>query len=599
MSIKSIRISPDLSLPRDLQTATTVVLGGKGMGKTNLGAVVVEELAKGHLRFSWIDPVGVSWGLRHGRDKNTPGLEILILGGVHGDIPIEPTGGAVVADLVVDEDVSVVIDVSRRPNGTMWSAGERVRFISEYCNRLFERQGERRRPILQVIDEAGRYVPQVIPAGAPDLAKCVGAIEQLVELGRNVGVGVLLITQRSAKINKSVSELADALFAFRTVGPNSLDAIVDWLGAHIARDKSRAMVEEVRSLPRGSALLVSPGWLSFEGVVRIRERETFDSSSTPKAGEARRSPGAAKKPDLGKYQERMAETIERAKANDPRELHKQIAELKRELAKKTPALPAKTSPNVDAKAVDRAVRAAVDDVSRAYDADFRRFEKSLTKIAQHAAAIADLSQVPAHDYTPSPRLEKAAHDRPAPVHSGLSVLDKAADRAVRQSTNVHIASHIKSDGTLNPTEEVLLATIAQFRSGASRRRIAVMSGRSIKSSSFQAALPSLEKKGLIEKRGDNYSATELGQSAAGAPPLPTDPRELVAYWLTKLNPSERRVLAAIAGAHPNRISREEVAEVTGLSLKSSSFQAVFPALRDLELIEGKSAFTLSDALAGI
>ena len=148
-----------------------------------------------------LDPVGVSWGLQHGAARDRPGLPVLILGGAHGDIPIEPTAGTVVADLVTDEAVSTVIDISRHPSGKMWSHGEKTRFVADYASRLFERQGEQRVPLMQIIDEAGRFVPQQIQQiqhGSIDIARCAGAIEQLVELGRNVGVGVTLVTQRSA-----------------------------------------------------------------------------------------------------------------------------------------------------------------------------------------------------------------------------------------------------------------------------------------------------------------------------------------------------------------------------------------------------------------
>jgi uncharacterized protein len=223
------------------------------MGKTNFAAVLAEELAGARLRFSWIDPVGVAWGLRHSSDGRGAGVEVLILGGIHGDLPIEPTAGAIVADLVVDEDVSVIIDISRRSNGTMWSKGEKIKFVRDYCVRLYSRQGERRRPLMQIIDEAGRFVPQMLPKGssAIDLAECMGAIEELVELGRNVGVGVALFTQRSARMNKSVSELAEMMVAFRTVGPNSIDAILDWFGEHVPKDRQRALVERLREPRRG------------------------------------------------------------------------------------------------------------------------------------------------------------------------------------------------------------------------------------------------------------------------------------------------------------------------------------------------------------
>jgi len=96
------------------------------------------------------------------------------------------------------------------------------------------------------------------------------------EEGRNIGIGLTLITQRSARLNKNVAELADLLVSFRVVGPNSIDAITDWMGDHIAKDKHKSVVEELRRLPVGNALVISPGWLQHEGVVPIRMRETFD-----------------------------------------------------------------------------------------------------------------------------------------------------------------------------------------------------------------------------------------------------------------------------------------------------------------------------------
>ena len=91
-----LRISDGLSLPIATVTSTLIVYGGKGMGKTNFGAVLVEELTRAGLRWSVLDPMGVWWGLRHAKDGKGPGIECLILGGARGDIPIEPTGGAVV-----------------------------------------------------------------------------------------------------------------------------------------------------------------------------------------------------------------------------------------------------------------------------------------------------------------------------------------------------------------------------------------------------------------------------------------------------------------------------------------------------------------------
>ena len=67
----ALRISPDLALPLDTVTSTIVVYGGKGMGKTNLLSVVLEEMSKARLRWCALDPVGVLWGLRHAADAAT------------------------------------------------------------------------------------------------------------------------------------------------------------------------------------------------------------------------------------------------------------------------------------------------------------------------------------------------------------------------------------------------------------------------------------------------------------------------------------------------------------------------------------------------
>lgn len=130
----------EFHLPADVVTSTLVVYGGKGMGKTNLGGVIVEELSRAGLRWSVLDPMGVWWGMRHSKDGKGPEVECLILSGPHGDIPIEPTGGAVVGDLVADEEANVIIDFSRRPNGLPNRPGSRMKaadtaIISDICAR--------------------------------------------------------------------------------------------------------------------------------------------------------------------------------------------------------------------------------------------------------------------------------------------------------------------------------------------------------------------------------------------------------------------------------------------------------------------------------
>lgn len=573
-----IKLSEKLSLPPDAVTQTIVVYGGKGMGKTNLGGVLVEGLAHARKRFAVIDPVGVWYGLQHGADGKTPGLEVLVLGGKHGDIPIEPTGGAVVADLVADEDVDVVIDISRRRDGRMWGIGERTRFVTDYCIRLYERQGERRRPIMQVIDEAGRFVPQMIPHGSPDLAKCVSAIERMVEEGRNVGIGVTLITQRSARMNKSVSELAECMIAFRTVGPRSVDAILDWLGEHVEKARWKILVEELRSLPRGCALVVSPGWLNFEGVVPILPRTTFDSSATP-TGDERRATGKASKPDLSKYRDRMSETVERASLDDPKILRARLKELEAKLAKSV-AAPAPAAPPKEVQVPVPFVPPLL--VSKVREAAYN-LEALATSLGD---ALVNAKGV-----------VKNAPKLAAP--SGFTSPTRPAAPQVKATRRSSASPPPGLDGWVPPKcEAALLRVLAARRpSKTTYSQLAILSGYSVNSSSFANGVSALRSHGAAVGGRDGIEITHYGDSLAGpVPMLPTGP-ELVKTWGERLAKAERTFLFAIYEAYPTPLTKDELAERTGYSTNSSSFANALSTLRTLELITRGADLGLGPALS--
>src|SRR6185369_14440191 len=126
--------------------------------------------------------------------------------------------------------------------------------------------------------------------------------------------------------------------------PNSVEAITDWCGEHIEKSRWKELVGALRTLPRGTAMMVSPGWLGLEGqAVAIRARSTFDSSATPKAGARKSAPGKAAMPDLGKYRERMEDLNREAQASDPRELRRQLQERDRQIANLTKTIESQAS----------------------------------------------------------------------------------------------------------------------------------------------------------------------------------------------------------------------------------------------------------------
>jgi hypothetical protein len=576
VSARKLHVSPALALPQDVVTSTLIVYGGKGMGKTNFGSVLVEELAAAGLRFSVLDPMGVWWGLRHSADGKGPGIEVLILGGIHGDIPIEPTGGAVVADLVVDEDANVVLDISRRPDGTMWAIAERVRFVRDYGKRLYQRQGEQRRPLLQVLDEAARFIPQIIRKDDSDVAACMGAIAVLVEEGRNVGVGVALITQRSARLNKDVAELADCMIAFRTLGPNSRRAVLDWLGEHVEKDRVKEFDQQVRALPRGSALVVSPGWLEYEGVVPMRARQTFDSSATPKRGEDRRASGPGAKPDLAKYQQRMAATIEKAKAEDPRELRRRIAELERQVAGRLKAAPARVETKVETQRVEIPVLK---------DGQVQRLERAATKLADAGVAVTTigrelveaLKKFHANGKLTPPVVHTSAVPRDAPPVRPLPPARRPAPPV---------------DGDFRPSrpQQRILDALAWLEMvgvpQAKKTQLALLAEQSPTSSGYTNNLGELRTAGVLEYPAPTLvRLTEAGRAIASIPERPHTTEALHQALYARLSRSEAAILRALIAAYPDDRDRGELATAAEQSPTSSGYTNNLGALRSLGLID--------------
>lgn len=596
-----LKIAADLQLPRDAQTQTIVVYGGKGMGKTNFAAVIAEELARQKLRFSLLDPVGVSWGLRHAADGKGPGVEALLLGGLHGDMPIEPAAGAVVADLVTDETVSVVIDISRRPDGKMWSQGERIKFVADYAERLFARQGERRRPIMQLIDEAGRFVPQTIPTGAIDIARCVGACEQLVEWGRNVGIGVCLITQRSARMAKSVSELAECMVAFRTIGPHSMDAVLDWLGGHVEKQRAKELSERLRSLDRGHALVVSPGWLKFEGVVAIRKRETFDSSATPVAGKERRATGKAAKPDLALYQERMKQTIERAKADDPKALRTRIAELEKankalEQRKPAAAPPAKEK-RVEVPVLKDAQIARLIKHYERMLAEADRHGKAMTLLwktqnEEAAGLIKALRSVAGQPAKPALQVFPQAQPKPPSFRGHNKAIvspdtpaAQPAVRTIRQSPITPPREAGNGDVALRKAERATLRALYWLRDESpDLAKVAFYANYHTRSKGFTNALGKLRSSGLAQGLAITDAGIEFIAADAGERPSGPELRDWLRPWLTG---AANRVLDALLATGGQRLSQEELAERCECHPRSKGFTNALGRLRTIEAVEGR------------
>lgn len=258
-----------LVLPISTLCATTSVLGMTGSGKSHTAAVLVEEAVRAGCDVCVLDPMGSWHGLREGVD-GSPGLGFTVVGpAAYADISLEGVDGSEAAGLL-ERQRWVVADVSELVGAAF------QRYAADLLDALFRRPS--RRPTLVVLEEADEFAPQNPAAGTG--RELVEVCARVVRRGRARGLGVVLISQRSAAVAKDLLSQSKVLLVGRTVSPHDRKAIADWVIVH-DRDTSRhRQIEALSTLSDGEFLAWEPERNRLTRA-HIRPRRTADRASTP------------------------------------------------------------------------------------------------------------------------------------------------------------------------------------------------------------------------------------------------------------------------------------------------------------------------------
>jgi hypothetical protein len=570
-----LRISSDLSLPTEAVTQTFAILAMRGVGKTHTASVLAEEFCDARLPFAVLDPTGAWWGLRASADGKGEGYPVTILGGDHADAPLEETAGKVVADMVVEEPRPLVLDLSRLSKGAM------RRFVADFAERLYEKN---RDPLHLIIDEADAFAPQ---RPRPDEMRMLGAIDEIVRRGRIRGLGCTLVTQRSAVLNKDVLTQTEVLIILRTAHPRDRAPVLEWMKVHATPEQLRDVESSLAKLPKGDAWIMSAGWLDLFARTHIRARKTFNSSATPKPGERRIQPAAFAKIDPKILQERLSSAIERAKAEDPRELRRRIAVLEGELRK--------------AKVVPAVVHPGPEEIARIRFSTVRelieRLDPQVDRLRDHAEGIGNILR-----FFSAFKVESKLAAASPLKHPG-----QFAEKSKLPERPIPLEKHRAPEGQRVFTSTSLgesglkrmLIALAQ-RNGLTARQLGLRAGLSSKSGTFSTYLGRARSSGWINGSRERIEITEAGRAAIGShDPLP-EGRDLLEYWLGQLgNSGAARMLRVLADRYPRATAAEELGEAAELSASSGTFSTYLGRLRTLELVTGsKSDLRASEELFG-
>ena len=181
-TVKGAKAELDL---QQLATGRTFLCALSGGGKSHLARRVIEQIF-GQVGLIVIDVEGEYASLR----ENYP---FLIIG---KDVQLTPEAAEFLADQVLDSDLSVIIDGSD-PNLDDATFQE---FVQRFIDRFIAIETTKRKPYLIIAEEADELAPEHNFARS----LCGPAIKKLAKKGRKRGVGIMVVTQRPASVEKGV-----------------------------------------------------------------------------------------------------------------------------------------------------------------------------------------------------------------------------------------------------------------------------------------------------------------------------------------------------------------------------------------------------------
>lgn len=572
---KTISLAPGLQIPLELATQASAVMAIRGWGKSYLAKLVAEGLYKAGVPIIAIDPVGIWYGLARDGKKPESALPIPVFGGYHGDIDISRNHGKALAEMIVGDQMSAVIDLQ------MFRKGDREQFCAEFGEELYHLKSRHRFPLWVLLEEAQKMLPQRSGGGGKGdnfAARMLGAWEDVVRLGRNHGLGCMMVSQRPQSVNKEALNQAEVLFLGRLIAKHERDAIKGWVQENVSGQE--LPLGELASLDVGEGFVWSPAWLNILKRVRFGQITTADTSSTPKVGAVGKAEPRAAAIDIDALRESFSAAAGEVEENKPAALRRQIVTLQKALktaqGARAEAAPQSAPEIVEVKVpvlsgedtrllmeLQHTARTVVDSVEvliKGIDGDMLQLKADLVGVQTHLGGLPDVAYV-----------------KPAPAVITKSPPAVAVDNG---------------DVRLNPSEVALLTALIQCGGHATHARTAIISGRSPKSSTTGNAWGALRRHGFATgSKGDGYTLADAGRDfLPDVGPLPVG-EVLAEHWLGKLRGADHAVLKALVEAYPEPLNNEELQEATkspekpeGYSSTSSTLGNAKGKLRALTLI---------------
>lgn len=249
-----------------------ITLGGDGK-------VDGQELITGRTLLCSVTRYGKSWCARRISEKvfGHAGIGIIDLEGEYStllelypfliigrDVPVEPEAAAFLADEILGNKLSFIIDGSN-PD---LDAAIFQEFITNFINRFIAIEARIKAPYLFILEEAD----QLIPEKGVGTSLCLEPLTRLVAKGGKRGLGTVIITQRPAFVSKRVISQAT----------NKLIGHIEWPDdiAVLTKFGQIPGSADIKNLNQGDFYAVGP-FIKKPQVIHIGSVKTTHLGATP------------------------------------------------------------------------------------------------------------------------------------------------------------------------------------------------------------------------------------------------------------------------------------------------------------------------------
>ena len=243
----------------DIYGKAIAILGVRGSGKTNTAAVFVEELLSKGIPVIIFDIDGEYWTLREVYDV------LIISSDEKADISLEISNidqAIRLARALLDTYIPAVIDLSD------FIIDDYKVYLNTFLEEIWRVSRVYKRPLFLIIEEAHEFIPQ----GHSNPLKSI--LVRIALRGRKRGLSLIMVSQRSAKVDKDVLSQAEYYILHKVIHPADMRVYKELLPMG---PKELEII--VPKLEVGEAIFYD----GFEAIkVKIRKRHTFHVGYTPK-----------------------------------------------------------------------------------------------------------------------------------------------------------------------------------------------------------------------------------------------------------------------------------------------------------------------------